>query len=340
MMARGEKEEAEVPLATLLALLPPRKRPPHLEQKLTPRIIANYFATGLATFLLSVSIVLLAILTPIWGEPAVTSLLANFVPEPVTCVTSRVETLSGFGINNPCIKASCRQACTVELYKCKQIYVNVSLKSWHDFNSSLTPLYNVLLLPTSSTTKNPFNFGELVFEVRGKRSADQQPTAMKQRGRGRHEERRSYKTKQVSSTTQVPIKIEKWSITETVAWNYTNFLLLPNVKGCGYPPTVNCSVFYSFSSFVGSAYPCYVSQRDPTYAVTTFSERNALFNIYVCLVTPGVTALLSSAYLIAKHFPKSCFWRKDRIYEAIGVVPDAFCEEKQNVGLTSNGVNR
>ncbi|CAB4070464.1 unnamed protein product [Lepeophtheirus salmonis] len=56
-----------------------------------------------------------------------------------------------------------------------------------------------------------------------------------------------------------------WQITVNYTSDHNNASntarLQPNVKGCGYPPRLNCATFIKEYSPNGSTYPCYVSQR-------------------------------------------------------------------------------
>lgn len=63
----------------------------------------------------------LLFLVPLYVDPAISTLVADFIPRPVTCVTSRREVLSG--IFN-CTWSSCREGCTSDMYRCTHIYVN------------------------------------------------------------------------------------------------------------------------------------------------------------------------------------------------------------------------
>lgn len=46
-------------------------------------------------------------------------------------------------------------------------------------------------------------------------------------------------------------------------WYFTGAKLFPNVKGCGYPPMLNCSIFYRQYAIIGKNFSCYYSKVDP-----------------------------------------------------------------------------
>lgn len=62
----------------------------------------------------------LLFLVPLYVDPAVSTLLADFVPEPVMCTTVRREHLTGL---YNCTWSSCREGCTSDVYNCSHIYV-------------------------------------------------------------------------------------------------------------------------------------------------------------------------------------------------------------------------
>lgn len=74
----------------------------------------------------------LLFLVPLYVDPAISTLVAHFVPEPVTCVTSRKEELTGL-FN--CTWSSCREGCTSDMYHCTHIYVKYNASNI--YNASL-----------------------------------------------------------------------------------------------------------------------------------------------------------------------------------------------------------
>ncbi|XP_018330356.1 protein tipE [Agrilus planipennis] len=63
----------------------------------------------------------LLFLVPLYVDPAISTLASNFVPEPVTCITTRRDQLVGL-VN--CSWSSCREGCTSDAYHCIHIYVS------------------------------------------------------------------------------------------------------------------------------------------------------------------------------------------------------------------------
>lgn len=51
-------------------------------------------------------------------------------------------------------------------------------------------------------------------------------------------------------------------------WYFIGARLFPNVKGCGYPPMLNCSIFYRQYANVGQNFSCYYSKVDPGIVIS------------------------------------------------------------------------
>lgn len=62
----------------------------------------------------------LLFLVPLYVDPAISTIIADFAQEPVTCTTIRRDDYSGL-FN--CSWSSCREGCTSDFYRCTHIYV-------------------------------------------------------------------------------------------------------------------------------------------------------------------------------------------------------------------------
>lgn len=84
---------------------------------------AKFYASLCLGTIAFVSVFAFLFLIPFVVDPAISSLMADYEPEPVTCVaTHHVYTE---GLRN-CTWASCREGCTREATRCHQILVNYS----------------------------------------------------------------------------------------------------------------------------------------------------------------------------------------------------------------------
>lgn len=113
-----------------------------------------YMTTMLAVFSMSAGSSLL-FLVPLYVDPAISTLVANFVAEPVTCITTRREELTGL-FN--CTWSSCREGCTSDMYTCTHIYVRYNatppFRNENDSMSSSSTSTTPSSLSTTVSTNN------------------------------------------------------------------------------------------------------------------------------------------------------------------------------------------
>ncbi|EFX86344.1 hypothetical protein DAPPUDRAFT_5229, partial [Daphnia pulex] len=74
--------------------------------------------------------------------------------------------------------------------------------------------------------------------------------------------------------------------------------LQPNVKGCGYPPDVECNnTFASAYGILGANFSCYYSLIDPTLAITQLNIAKVRAELIYCLTIPIILFVISVVYL-------------------------------------------
>lgn len=58
----------------------------------------------------------------------------------------------------------------------------------------------------------------------------------------------------------------------SVPWDVTETKFFVNTEGCGYPPTVNCSIFAKKFAYenLGKVFPCYYSRTHPEIVVARY----------------------------------------------------------------------
>ncbi|KAL0124247.1 hypothetical protein PUN28_006238 [Cardiocondyla obscurior] len=166
-------------------------------------------------------------LIPFVVEPAITTILADFSPHAVACVTT--EHVYAEGLKN-CSWASCREGCTSAALRCHQIKVNYTKLPYEEFEAKLT------------------------------------------------------------------------SKPGSVSWDVTETKFFVNTEGCGYPPTVNCSLFakkYAYEN-MGKIFPCYYSRTHPETVVARYSWDENLRHLVLALIVPIV--------LFAATLGVLCYW--------------------------------
>jgi len=94
--------------------------------------------------------------------------------------------------------------------------------------------------------------------------------------------------------------------------------LLINIKGCGYPPEVNCDLYaemYQNFSAAGYTFPCYYSKVNPWIVLSGYDKSEVISDILSAILIPNVTFVISIIVLVYWYCPycqTRCKASKDR----------------------------
>ncbi|XP_067013189.2 protein tipE [Anabrus simplex] len=223
-------QQQELRKRKLLELAQPKKTKP---PKRTCREKIWFYTTSFLAMTAVAGGSALLFLVPLYVDPAISTLAADFVPVPVKCVTTRREDLSG--IFN-CSWSSCREGCTSDMYACLHVFV--------------------------SYTTTPYN----------------------------------------TSNDEEDVNSDKTD----------EAVLLDNIKGCGYPPEVDCDNFTKEYSEPGSAYPCYYSRENRSVVLTHYDRDRHVTVILHYFAVPFVVTLASSVVLCVMYCDCRCSSGRDR----------------------------
>lgn len=232
----------------------------------------RFYLTALTILTACFSSFAFLFLVPFVIDPAFSTLFAEFIEEPVICVTTSTE--FKVGMSN-CTWSSCREGCTNEIFKCTQIYVNYKIGASNQFDGS------------NYTDEN--------------------------------------------------------TIIQT-EWDYEDARLYPNVKGCGYPPEINCSEFDDNFSLVGATFPCYHSKLMPDIALTYLDIEKVKLDLIYAIAIPWSLFLGSILYLLITYVGMSKPDPKDD--EPLEISSSKASKDASNYSLRSfgksinNGVNK
>lgn len=83
-------------------------------------------------------------------------------------------------------------------------------------------------------------------------------------------------------------------------------ILLVNIKGCGYPPSVVCKNFSDLYGDEGTIFPCYYSRTNRTLVMTTYNESYQWSMIVNFFFVPFIITVISSVGLCFMHCDCSC----------------------------------
>ncbi|CAH1964989.1 unnamed protein product [Acanthoscelides obtectus] len=85
-------------------------------------------------------------------------------------------------------------------------------------------------------------------------------------------------------------------------WSFRGARLFPNVKGCGYPPMLNCTVFMKTYRDIGTNYSCYYSKVDPSLVISHLDMWQVYMNLVYAMAIPIPSFIVSVIYLAIAYF--------------------------------------
>ena len=212
----------------------------------------------------------LLFLVPMIIDPAVATLNFNFVHKPVVVEVMSFRQVLGISNISWC---SCTEACTKDIYSCYQIEVG----------------YNKLY-----DSRNLMK-GHAVVQKDSDRSSQLD----------------EYSSSPPSTTTTT-LKSESELVRKKRSQDYEvpNAKLLVNIKGCGYPPQVNCSKFKESYGLQGRLFYGYYSEVDPYIVLANFSPDKVKKDLLESLGYTCGAQLLGVVILLLLHCPYRRIWRR------------------------------
>ena len=89
--------------------------------------------------------------------------------------------------------------------------------------------------------------------------------------------------------------------------NFTDeAVLYVNIKGCGYPPTVDCRNWTDYYGEVGREYPCYYSRQNRTVVMSHYERAEHISVIVHFFAVPFVVTLATSVVLCVMYCDCRC----------------------------------
>lgn len=250
---------------------------PEVEKQTTKEKLL-FYTTAFFILLGTFSLFAFLFLVPFVIEPAFKTIFMEFVTSPTMCVTAHAEEKSG--ITN-CSWTSCREGCTKELFKCIQITVNYRL------NMSLGRL--------DEKTGEEGN-------AEGDEEADmnmEELAALDSAAAG--------ETENEAETTRDFSFTDPWfGLMEYGTFNESDWFidarLFPNVKGCGYPPFLECKKFQDKYQEKGTNFTCFYSKIDPMIVITELDMDQVYMNLIYSMAIPIPSFIVSCIYLWVAYF--------------------------------------
>lgn len=245
---------------------------------------ALFYTTAFFVLLGTFSLFAFLFLVPFVIDPAFTTIFMQFDTNAAFCVT--VETEHFKGASN-CSWTSCREGCTKEVYECTQIRVNYKVfKPSNSSNETVDSniVDGISVLPPKDKTRvargiiPDYEYSDtLVPEKDSEKSIE------------------GVKFMDYSEDSDL-------ALTGNDSWFFTGARLFPNVKGCGYPPMLNCSIWAKKYKEIGSNFSCYYSKVDPGLVISDLDMWQNSLNLVLAMAIPIPSFIISIIYLTFAYF--------------------------------------
>lgn len=95
-------------------------------------------------------------------------------------------------------------------------------------------------------------------------------------------------------------------------WDFVNASLFVNVKGCGYPPIVNCNEFKLKYKKLGRRYYCYYSKSKPYLVLDEYDPDAAAVDLYYSFGLPVGSIIGGSVLICLMQMPYKKFYKRIR----------------------------
>ncbi|XP_011309881.1 protein tipE [Fopius arisanus] len=238
-----------------------------------------FYTTAFFILLGTFSLFAFLFLVPFVIDPAFTTISMDFDERPAECVTIDVE--SRRGASN-CSWTSCREGCTKELYDCTQIRVNYKL-------------------PVNVTDEERIGGDE--GRAGGGVEGDEARLKMRyQRSPRDYNYIEELDEFDDDDDPSLPKPLPTGLMGNDSEWYFTGAKLFPNIKGCGYPPILNCSIFYRQYSNIGHNFSCYYSRVDPGIVISDLDMWQVYMNLVYAMAIPIPSFIISVIYLTVAYF--------------------------------------
>lgn len=238
-------------------------------------------------------------LVPFVIDPAFTTIFMQFEEKPAVCVT--VSTVTNRGASN-CTWSSCKEGCTKELYECTQILVN------YKFDEEAEEEDEVIIDSSDSDVTNDDELQSSSRRIRKRSTFHYTLFKMAEtyesffnRDRYNQRETRAIRDDYDYFTNEID-DVDEGLQRNNSDWYYVRAKLFPNVKGCGYPPILNCSIFLKTYKTIGTNFSCYFSRIDPSLVINEFDLDQVYLNLIYAMAIPIPSFIISVVYLTIAYF--------------------------------------
>ncbi|XP_055373389.1 protein tipE [Condylostylus longicornis] len=295
-----------------------------------------FYTTAFFILLATFSLFSFLFLVPFVIDPAFTTIFMQFDENPALCITYQTIQLSG---TKNCTWSSCREGCTRDIYNCTQIRVNYKLNlhnytdefNWTDYHHRLR-MSETEPPPVKRTDRyeraireydyieNEINFDETSANFIQSDEKNNFQNANDKYKNIRNSESASYynanndqendidedgnplnKYNDNNENNDNMVDIVEGFLNDS-EWYYGGAKLFPNVKGCGYPPMLNCTIWAKRYIKEGTKFPCYYSKVDPGLVISDLDYWQNTLNLVYSMAIPIPSFIISIIYLTFAYF--------------------------------------
>lgn len=277
------------------------------EHKASLRENVLFYMTAFFCLVAVFSLFIFLFLVPFFIEPALATIYMEFDPEPVICETT--EASFHRGLSN-CQWSSCREGCTKEVYECWHIRVRYR-SPVPVGDADARSVRDRIVQHKSSMAYSPLSEQRSVKSSVYTKGQQQQQQSFPMSpsnglfGMGAPSSASSYDDRIQSVLPEEDEKEGAYALADEggEGLHVHEARLQPNVKGCGYPPDVECNnTFASAYGILGANFSCYYSLIDPTLAITQLNIAKVRAELIYCLTIPIILFVISVVYLFYAYF--------------------------------------
>lgn len=282
------------------------------EEELTFKQKLLFYTTAFFVLLGIFSLFGFLFLVPFVIEPAFTTIMMEFDEYPASCVTVEIEHFKGA---SNCSWTSCREGCTKEVYECTQIRVNY--KVFPRSNSTNDTMYEDDDIDADAEVAD----GDLLEISDGKRKVANEAVGKHKPAKQLPQKKRAERAireydyvegdtdhRELNKPSHNGIEFMDYSDggehtgDNRSEWFFTGAKLFPNVKGCGYPPMLNCTIWSKKYKTIGTNFSCYYSRVDPGLVISDLDLKQNTLNLIFATCIPIPSFIISVIYLTFAYF--------------------------------------
>lgn len=280
-----------------------------------------FYTTAFFILLGTFSLFAFLFLVPFVIDPAFTTIFMEFDETPATCLT--VKTLTRQGASN-CSWSSCREGCTKEVYDCTQIRVNYKRGVRSESEDGF-----MFTTPTIYTMDDEDDIAYAIEDSGRQKRAIREDNYI---DNDKLYEDDTISSKETGLEDDYATEIETTGLQPNNSeWYYVGAKLFPNVKGCGYPPILNCSIFLKTYKDIGTNFSCYYSRVDPGLVISELDMDQVYMNLVYAMAIPIPSFIISVIYLTIAYF---MIYNEDEDTELLEENAEAMDMDGTQIGIT------